>query len=237
MPSFCLRRLIETDMWGGFLSDSHTKIPTSLWFLPTGTMSTAISRFKTDFQNFDNYANYSLFLCASVLNVVSRRGSATERGSTYSAKWKALFDLLVDWNTNRPPEMRPITSRAEEKVDDDEGSFPVVIYTNAAAISANQLYHTATLLMLQAKPNGLKVRGQRSIFWHARQVIGISVSNLLHAAWTNAPQPLYIAGKVMSSKSEHRVVLEALAEIERTTGFATQWRAQDLKEYWGDEAD
>ncbi|KAH0284594.1 hypothetical protein KCU62_g8188, partial [Aureobasidium sp. EXF-3399] len=229
---WCFARM---DMWGGFLSDSHTKIPTSLWFLPTGTMSTAISRFKTDFQNFDNYANYSLFLCASVLNVVSRRGSATERGSTYSAKWKALFDLLVDWVTNRPAEMRPMTSRAQET--DDEGLFPVVIYSNAAAISANQLYHTATLLMLQAKPNDLKVRSQRSIFWHARQVIGISVSNLLHAAWTNAPQPLYIAGKVMSSKSEHRVVLDALAEIERTTGFATQWRAQDLKEYWGDEAD
>ncbi|KAI4722613.1 hypothetical protein E4T48_01061 [Aureobasidium sp. EXF-10727] len=229
---WCFARM---DMWGGFLSDSHTKIPTSLWFLPTGTMSTAISRFKTDFQNFDSYANYSLFLCASVLNVVSRRGSATERGSTYSAKWKALFDLLVDWNTNRPAEMRPIKSRADET--EDEGHFPVVIYTNATAVSANQLYHTATLLMLQAKPNDLKVRGQRSIFWHARQVIGISVSNLLHAAWTNAPQPLYIAGKVMSSRAEHRVVLEALAGIERTTGFATQWRAQDLKEYWGDEGD
>ncbi|KAG9605478.1 hypothetical protein KCU77_g1375, partial [Aureobasidium melanogenum] len=229
---WCFARM---DMWGGFLSDSHTKIPTSLWFLPTGTMSTAISKFKTDFQNFDSYANYSLFLCASVLDVVSRRGSATERGSTYSAKWKALFDLLVDWNANRPAEMRPLSSRACE--DDDQGAFPVVIYTNAAAVSANQLYHTATLLMLQAKPNDLRVRGQRSIFWHARQVIGISVSNLLHAAWTNAPQPLYIAGKVMSSKAEHRVVLEALAEIERTTGFATQWRAQDLREYWGDEGD
>ncbi|KAK6002984.1 hypothetical protein QM012_000829 [Aureobasidium pullulans] len=226
---WCFARM---DMWGGFLSDSHTKIPTSLWFLPTGTMSTAISKFKTDFKNFDSYANYSLFLCASVLDVVSRRGSVNERGSTYSAKWKALFDLLVDWNTNRPAEMRPMTSRAHEC---DDGAFPVVIYTNAAAVSANQLYHTATLLMLQAKPNDLRVRGQRSIFWHARQVIGISVSNLLHAAWTNAPQPLYIAGKVMSSKAEHRVVLDALAEIEKTTGFATQWRAQDLKEYWGDE--
>ncbi|KAI5263172.1 hypothetical protein E4T47_09081 [Aureobasidium subglaciale] len=195
----------------------------------------AISRFKTDFQNFDNYANYSLFLCASVLNVVSSRGTSAERGSSYSAKWKALFDLLVDWHAKRPAEMRPLTPRSNER--DDEGPFPVVIYTNAAAVSANQLYHTATLLMLQAKPNGVRIRGQRSIFWHARQVIGISVSNLLHAAWTNAPQPLYIAGKVMSSKAEHRVVLEALAEIERTTGFATQWRAQDLKEYWGDEAD
>jgi len=86
-------------------------------------MSTAISRFKTDFQNFDNYANYSLFLCASVLNVVSRRGSATERGSTYSAKWKALFDLLVDWVTNRPAEMRPRLPEPKGQMTKD--SFPL----------------------------------------------------------------------------------------------------------------
>ncbi|THZ19698.1 hypothetical protein D6C91_05013 [Aureobasidium pullulans] len=229
---WCFARM---DMWGGFLSGSHTKIPTSLWFLPTGSMSTAISRFKTDFQNFDSYANYSLFLCASVLNVVSSRDTSTERDSSYSAKWKALFDLLIDWHANRPQEMRPLTPWANER--EDEGPFPVVIYTNAAAVSANQLYHTATLLMLQAKPNDVKVRGQRSIFWHARQAIGISVSNLSHSAWTNALQPIYFAGKIMSSKAEHQVVLETLAEIERTTGFATQWRAQDLKEYWDDEAD
>ncbi|THX93177.1 hypothetical protein D6D08_02186 [Aureobasidium pullulans] len=229
---WCFARM---DMWGGFLSGSHTKIPTSLWFLPTGSMSTAISRFKTDFQNFDSYANYSLFLCASVLNVVSSRDTSTERDSSYSAKWKALFDLLIDWHANRPQEMRPLTPWANER--EDEGPFPVVIYTNAAAVSANQLYHTATLLMLQAKPNDVKVRGQRSIFWHARQAIGISVSNLSHSAWTNALQPIYFAGKIMSSRAEHQVVLETLAEIERTTDFATQWRAQDLKEYWDDEAD
>ncbi|TIA07567.1 hypothetical protein D6C80_09715 [Aureobasidium pullulans] len=229
---WCFARM---DMWGGFLSGSHTKIPTSLWFLPTGSMSTAISRFKTDFQNFDSYANYSLFLCASVLNVVSSHDTSTERDSSYSAKWKALFDLLIDWHANRPQEMRPLTPWANER--EDEGPFPVVIYTNAAAVSANQLYHTATLLMLQAKPNDVRVRGQRSIFWHARQAIGISVSNLSHSAWTNALQPIYFAGKIMSSKAEHQVVLETLAEIERTTGFATQWRAQDLKEYWDDEAD
>ncbi|THZ19920.1 hypothetical protein D6C90_09653, partial [Aureobasidium pullulans] len=229
---WCFARM---DMWGGFLSGSHTKIPTSLWFLPTGSMSTAISRFKTDFQNFDSYANYSLFLCASVLNVVSSHDTSTERDSSYSAKWKALFDLLIDWHANRPQEMRPLTPWANER--EDEGPFPVVIYTNAAAVSANQLYHTATLLMLQAKPNDVRVRGQRSIFWHARQAIGISVSNLSHSAWTNALQPIYFAGKIMSSRAEHQVVLETLAEIERTTGFATQWRAQDLKEYWDDEAD
>lgn len=224
-------------MWGGFLSDSHPKIPTSLWFLPTGSMLTAISRFKTDFQNFDSYANYSLFLCASVLNVISNRGGQAERGSSYTAKWKALFELLEDWHTNRPQEMRPLTPRASANGDNGDEPFPVVLYTNSPAVSANQLYHTATLLMLQAKPSDVRLRGQRSIFWHARQVIGISVSNRGHGAWTNALQPVYFAGKVMSSKIEHCIILELLSDIEKGTGFATQWRAQDLREYWGDEAE
>lgn len=225
--------LMSTDMWAGFLSDSHTKIPTSLWFLPTGSMSTAISRFKSDFRNYDSYANYSLFLCASVLNVVSNRGANAERGSSYTAKWKALFDLLEDWHANRPLEMCPMAAKTSEKSHDDP--FPIVLYTNAPAVSANQLYHTATLLMLQAKPKDVRVRGGKSIFWHARHVIGISVSNHSHGAFTNALQPLWFAGKVMSNKAEHRVVLDLLGRIEKETGFATQWRAQDLKEYWGDE--
>lgn len=38
----------------------------------------------------------------------------------------------------------------------------------------------------------------------------------------------------MSHPSEHRKILEILARIEAETGWATSWRAEDLKEYWGD---
>jgi hypothetical protein len=33
---------------------------------------------------------------------------------------------------------------------------------------------------------------------------------------------------------EHRVILDILDRIEKETGWATSWRAEDLKEYWGD---
>lgn len=39
----------------------------------------------------------------------------------------------------------------------------------------------------------------------------------------------------MSHPSEHRVILEIYERIEREIGWATRWRAEDLKEYWGEE--
>ncbi|GLA42346.1 hypothetical protein AnigIFM63309_010878 [Aspergillus niger] len=47
--------------------------------------------------------------------------------------------------------------------------------------------------------------------------------------------PLWLAGKVMSHYSEHTAIIETLTRIERETGWATAWRVEDLKEFWGDE--
>ena len=52
--------------------------------------------------------------------------------------------------------------------------------------------------------------------------------------WTNALQPLWIAGKVMSHYSEHTAIVDTLIRIERETGWATAWRVEDLKDFWGD---
>lgn len=59
-------------------------------------------------------------------------------------------------------------------------------------------------------------------------------SNSHSGCWTNALQPLWLAGKVMSHYSEHIAIVETLVRIERETGWATAWRAEDLKDLWGD---
>lgn len=51
---------------------------------------------------------------------------------------------------------------------------------------------------------------------------------------TNAPQPLWIAGRILSHPAEHRTVLRLLDVIEQETGFATAWRAEDLSNHWGE---
>jgi hypothetical protein len=226
---WCFARM---DVWGGFLGDTLTIIPTNRWFIPRQSMVDAVSHFKED-SACDSYANYAVFLCASVVNVISNRVRSTSE-PTYSARWKALIELLEDWYARRPSDMQPILSLPSVP-EEHEHPFPTVLCTNAPAINGNQLYHAATLLMLQEKPKDVRLeKGTKSILWHARQICGIAASNYSHGPWINALQPLWIAGKIMSHASEHRAILEILSTIERETGWAAAWRAQDLKEYWGD---
>lgn len=238
---WCFARM---DVWGGFLSETYTKIPTSLWGIQSGSMSAAVSQFKSRSTSFYGYANYAVFLCASVLNVITNQddtslGRATtsnERQSSYSTRWKALFELVQDWYNSRPPEMQPLMCDAPSE-DSLGDPFPLVLYGNSPAVNGNQLYHASTLLMLQEKPKDVRLKGQRSILWHARQICGISASNHDHGPWINALQPLWISGKLMSHPTEHRIILDLLKRIEKETGWATSWRVQDLREYWGDVDD
>jgi hypothetical protein len=235
---WCFARM---DVWGGFLEDTLTKIPTSRWFLPSGSMIEAVTHFKAG-SGSHSYANYAVFLCASVVNVISNKTGSYEgqpevdsvRKTTYEARWKALFDLLEDWYNNRPEEMHPLMVYPSSS-DEPREPFSVVLYGSSPAVNGNQLYHAAALLMLQDKPKGIRLaKSSKSILWHARQICGIAASNSDHGARINSLQPLWIAGKIMSHETEHRAILDLLAQIESDTGWATAWRAEDLKDYWGD---
>lgn len=235
---WCFARM---DVWGGFLEDTLTKIPTSRWFMASGSMIEAVSHLKAG-SGSHSYANYAVFLCASVVNAISNKNGSyvgqaevdSVRKATVSARWKALFELLEDWYNNRPEEMQPLMAYPSSSGEPRE-PFSVVLYGSSPAVNGNQLYHAAALLMLQDKPKGIRLsKSPKSILWHARQICAIAVSNSDHGALINSLQPLWIAGKIMSHETEHRAILDLLAQIERDTGWATAWRAEDLRDYWGD---
>jgi len=189
-----------------------------------------IRLFRKPACGFDTYANYAVFLCANCVVYLKKRNGCDSDVS----RWTELLGLLDDWYTERPEEMKPILTIPALQ-GEAHSPFPTVLYGNGPAVSGNQLYHTAMLLMLQEKPGGLQPqRKQKSIFWHARQICAISESNTHHGAWTNSIQPIWIAGKVMSHPSEHNVILDVLERIERETGWVTSWRREDLKTWWGD---
>lgn len=166
---WCFARM---DMWGSFLTDTSLRIPTSLWFFPVEPIPATLDRLRLNSSAFDQYANLSVYLCASVLNLLSRQEKPSE--DPFSTRWRAMFDLLETWHSERPPEMLPILYSPESKTS---GSFPVILFTSPSAISGNQLYHAAALLMLQSKPVDVKVKSHKSLFWHARHIIGITASN------------------------------------------------------------
>ncbi|KAK5635815.1 hypothetical protein RRF57_011527 [Xylaria bambusicola] len=219
------------DVCGGLISSQHTLIPIDSWS-PASSLEDNIQLYRAGNSCFSLYANYAVYLCALVLDLFA--GKHTE--VVYTRHWNELFNYIEDWYTQRPSEMLSILELNAPKGDYSR-PFPVVLFSNSAAVSGNQLYHTAALLMLQEKPRGAAITRSnkpRSILWHARRICAISISNEQHGCWTNSIQPLWIAGKVMSHPSEHQAILDIYAKIERETGWGAKWRADDLKSYWGD---
>ncbi|KAI1418917.1 hypothetical protein F5Y12DRAFT_795876 [Xylaria sp. FL1777] len=222
---WCFARM---DVCGGFISSQNTLIPIDSWSSVTSLENNVQLYRKTSCSGL--YASYSVFLCALVLNLFS--SNHTE--AIFARRWSEIFVYVEDWYAERPPEMKSILELNAPKQDYSR-PFPVVLFSNPAAVSGNQLYHTAALLMLQRKPRGAFMKSKsRSILWHARRICAISISNTQHASWTNSIQPLWIAGKVMSHPSEHQAILDIYAKIEKDTGWGAKWRAEDLKSYWGD---
>jgi hypothetical protein len=182
----------------------------------------------------DMYANLAVFLSAQALELFACDDSDAE----FTRRWNELFAHIEEWYTQRPPAMRSILSQpaATEHDPPTASPFPTLLFSNAPAISGNQLYHTAALLMLQRKPRRAVLPAKtrpRPILWHARRICAISISNTHHGCWTNCVQPLWIAGQVMSHHAEHRAILETYERIERETGWGANWRAEDLKAHWG----
>ncbi|KAL6234532.1 hypothetical protein BDW75DRAFT_241038 [Aspergillus navahoensis] len=241
---WCFARM---DVCGGLISEEETIIPIYRWIPRDMNPADATQLFLAS--DHDTYANYTVYLCAQTLGVLFRRppgssssypGSPDDSSDCYVARWSRLFEAVEQWYENRPSQMKSIFSVSTATSADwgRERPFPTVLYANGAAISGNQLYHTCALLLLQRKPKTLTlVRRPKSVLWHARQICAISASNAHHGCWTNALQPLWIAGKIMSHHSEHGAIVETLTRIERETGWATAWRVEDLLEFWGDDGD
>ena len=226
------------DVCGGLISSVPTLIPVAHW-ASKSDLESDVRLFKS-IDAFAGWANYAIYLAAQVLNLLAPLSDVSplqvkDRGDAkYRARWLALWKHICAWIDGRPPELLPIMTLSSS----DESPFPTIIFSNPAAISGNQMFHTASVLMLQNQPYDLRLPTKpRSILWHARRICGISISNDHHGAWTNALQPLWVAGRCMSHPAEHRAIVTVLEKIERESGWSTKWRQDDLEAYWGDLGD
>ena len=230
------------DVCGGLISSERTLIPISYW-VGGGTLAEDMHLLRAH-GTFDMYANTMIYLCGRVIDILCSFGRWEQRHSSiatailtpqlFSSAWLELFDLIETWHRGRTIEMRSLLVIPAEHYDPPR-PFPTVLYPSPPAISGNQMYHTCALLMLKYKPTSLHLKQKpRSMLWHARQICAISISNKNHACRTNSIQPVWLAGQLMSHKSEHRAILELYERIEHEMGWATKWRADDLMEHWGD---
>lgn len=187
----------------------------------------------------DMYANYAVYLCACAYDLLANRTLHLEVSEqngydedAFEGRWHQLWNALQDWDHCRPEEMKPV---AEVTTGTNGSPFPRLLFAHWAAISGTQLFHTACIAMLEMRLSGLTLRDttMRTRLWHARQIVGISLSNHHPGCLNNALQPLWVAGKLFSHHEEQKIVVELIYDIEGRTGWGTRWRIQDLETAWG----
>lgn len=97
--------------------------------------------------NFDTYANYTVYLCAETIGVLFGSGSKTphpctscqsvtdEEGSSYVHRWQEVFSHAELWHENRPNQMKPVFTVAAATPGHTRGNrpFPTVLYGNGDA--------------------------------------------------------------------------------------------------------
>jgi len=230
---WCYARM---DLCGALISDGlqATLVALERW-LPNDTRLDEAAEAFRSCSSPDMHANYAVFLCAKVCSLIADRTQFVELGvengcddDMYGQRWSSTWHELQRWVQDRPAEIRPVHSVPSEP-------FPHTLFAHWAAVSSNQLYHTACILLLGSQPAGSAVMGGRvgSAIWHAKAVCGISLTNPHAGCLNNAIQPLWIAGRLLSHLSEHVLLAELIRSIESTTGWATTWRIADLEVQWG----
>ncbi|KPI34681.1 uncharacterized protein AB675_57 [Cyphellophora attinorum] len=192
----------------------------------------------------DMHANFAVYLCTQACDLMRRQIFRVELGEVdtddqrpFATQWQSLWTDLREWLETRPLELLPIQSPDSE---DASSLFPRILFTHWAAISSNQLYHTACLILLDTETLGrppLAIQEQQySLIWHAKQICGISMTNPHLGNLVNAIQPLYLAGRHLSHLEEHLAVARLLKKIDRSTGWGALWRLRDLEAAWGYDA-
>lgn len=237
---WCYARM---DLCGALISDGtqSTLVPLSRW-IPPSTIDTTheVGILFCASKNPDMHANYAVYLCSKVCDLIAARTQFVEIGEAngctdleYADRWLCLWAELQKWMDERPVELLPI-----HVVEASETSpFPHILFLHWAAISSTQLYHTACLLLLGMPPSGEQLRratGQAgSQINHAKRICGISQTNPHQGCLNNAIQPLWLAGRLLSHHVEHKIVVRLIRDIEATTGWGTSWRIPDLEAAWG----
>ncbi|KAL3457856.1 fungal-specific transcription factor domain-containing protein [Aspergillus heterothallicus] len=230
---WCYARM---DLCGALISDGTrtTTLHPSKW-LPMGCHEEDAYRLFKEARSPDMHANYAVYLSVKTTELVSNRTKFVELGEdngctteVFNTRWSTLWNELQTWLADRPPELVPVQTIARKP-------FPHILFVHWAAISSNQLYHTACILLLKMMPRGLRLPRSPtlSLLWHARRICGISTSNKHQGCLNNAIQPLWIAGRLFSHASEHEQIVRIIRDIEAETGWGAVWRIRDLEVAWG----
>ncbi|KAH9242518.1 hypothetical protein K456DRAFT_1820137, partial [Colletotrichum gloeosporioides 23] len=201
----CFWAFTRIDVWAAFIMEQSTLIPTDSWVQDESVASVAA---KND---LDDYCNLAILIFAKIVNVTGPiLQNAALSSSEVAPIVNDLWNELQAWLSYRPKDALPLMSAGPTR----SNPFPTVVFATSSPICGHTFYHAGCILLLQTgllQPS-LDARDQDlDPVWHARELVGLSISNESHFGalgcsqdffspnWVNQLQPLYIAGRVFGS--------------------------------------
>ncbi|KAK0391175.1 hypothetical protein NLU13_0676 [Sarocladium strictum] len=212
----------------GLMQDESVTIPDMLLHAVSTPSGRGWSRDLLD------YDRQPILLCARALNYCFARkdeGYGPGLRSRVDA-WKEIFNSLDLWYSNRPQDFRPVL-----EIDKQDRLFPLLLFTSSAAIMANQMYHTAMLLLLQQRPRTLAAELGRSAnlspLRHAQKICGISLNNTGQSSWDfSLVASFYMAAKRMTYAPQQDTILKKLEQVRDMMGWNLSSLAPQLRQGW-----
>lgn len=158
--------------------------------------------------------------------------SKSETSGSSVERWRRLVDELAVWFSNRPPELQPMV-----ELDDAKSPFPIIFFTHGAGIFANQLYHTAMLLLLHNKPRTVRfterVSPMASPLWHSQRICGMALNNDKAECWDLCLiASLQVAARHMTHQSQQIAILQGFGRIKSITGWNIDGCLDVLRKQW-----
>lgn len=221
--------VLRLELSVGLMNGSRVGIPETL---ANAAASPAVGFLERPLE----FSQGPLLLCAETLNFCSIQeyvstptdGLPTNRVGC----WKNLFASLNTWYNTRPEEFHPML-----ELEEAGRFFPLILFTSGAALLANQIYHTATLLLLLHRPRTLQHEYGRSFImsplWHAQRICGISLNNSSRDCWDfSLVASLFLAAKQMTYEPQQREILSGLENIRAITKWNLDHLATKLIQGW-----
>ncbi|KAJ9664291.1 hypothetical protein H2201_005283 [Coniosporium apollinis] len=178
--------------------------------------------------------------------VLDRPGHGVSQ-KTLLEYWQHLYHQFRAWYDGLPITFKPCVEIGPSRIGEAETTIPETWYSIPMCASTMQSYHMAQVQLLINKPHestqkdGLSVYDRAKSYSdsvlesqrHSRQIVGIALSRPEASVRIHSVQPLYTAGQLLLEESERRLVLKLLRDIEKDTGWATEYRVRHLLEKWG----
>lgn len=122
--------------------------------------------------------------------------------------------------------------------DEDDNNFPMIFFTNGAAVFSNQLYHTAMFLLLRKKPRTAQLlhiqdNAARSVLWHTRRICGIALQNDRRQCWDlTLLASFVVAARTITYREQQVSVMHGLDGIREITGWELGGVVEALQAEW-----